>query len=88
MACEKMRSIVCALFVVNWFSLKSIAIGKRGNILSCGGGQNFKPAVFYDTGVTRYFDENIFKTKPEAERSVPFIFTGNNGGSGVPASYG
>ena len=73
-----MRSIVCALFVVNWFSLKSIAIGKRGNILSCCGGQNLKPAVFYDTGVTRYFDQNVFKTKSETEGSVSLICPGND----------
>ena len=73
-----MRSIVCALFVVNWLSRKSIAIGKVGNILSCDGGQCLKPAVGHDTGVAGYLDQNVFKTKPEAERSVSLIFTGNN----------
>ena len=39
-----MRSVVSTLFVVNWLSRKSIAIGKRGNILSCDGGN--RPQVF------------------------------------------
>src|SRR5436190_11938564 len=73
-----MRSVVCALFVMNWFPLKSIAIGKRRNILSCEGGQSLKPRVAHNTGVARYFDENVLKTKPETERSVSFIFSGNN----------
>jgi hypothetical protein len=29
-------------------------------------------------GVTRYFDQNVFKTKPETERSVSFICPGND----------
>jgi hypothetical protein len=73
-----MRSVVCALLVVNWLSLKSIAVGKGGNILSCDGGQSLKPAVAQDGGITRYFDENVFKTKLETERPVSFIFPGNN----------
>jgi hypothetical protein len=46
--------------------------------LSCDGGQSLKPAVSQDAGVTRYFDENVFKTKLEPERPVSFIFPGNN----------
>ena len=73
-----MRPVVCALFVVNWPALKSIAVGKRGNVLSRGRGQSRKPAVAQDAGVTRYFDKNVFKTKPETKRSVSFICPGNN----------
>jgi len=73
-----MRSVICALFVVNWFSLKSIAIGKRGHVLSCADGQSRKPAVGYDAGIAGYFDKNIFKTKLEAEKPVSFIFPGDN----------
>jgi hypothetical protein len=73
---QKVGAIVCALFVVNRFSLKSITIGKRGNILSCVGGKTFKPLVAHDAGITRGFDENVFKTKFEAERSISFIFAG------------
>jgi hypothetical protein len=61
---------------MNWFPLKSVTIGKRGNVLSCAGGKILKPAVAHDAGVARYFDEYVFKTKPEAERSVSFIFSG------------
>ena len=71
-----MGAVVCALFVVNWFSLKSITIGKRGNILSCAGGEKFKPVVAHDAGITRHFEENVFKTKFEAKRPVSFIFPG------------
>jgi hypothetical protein len=73
-----MRPVVCALFVVNWLALKSITVGKRGNVLSRGRGQSRKPAVAQDAGVTRYFDQNIFKTKPETERSVSSICPGND----------
>jgi hypothetical protein len=83
LACQKMRSVVCALFVVNRLSLKSIAVGKCGNILSCDGGQSLKPAVAQDAGVTRYFDDNVFKTKPETERPASFIFPGNNRARGI-----
>ena len=68
---------MCTLFVVNGFSLKSIAIRKRGNILSCDGSESLKPAVAHDAGVARYFDENVLKTKLEAERSASFVFPGN-----------
>ena len=61
---------------MNWFSLKPITIGKRGDMFSCAGGKILKPAVAHDAGVARYFDENVFKTKPEAERSVSFILPG------------
>jgi hypothetical protein len=73
-----MRPVVCPLFVVNWLPLKSIAIGKRGNVLSRGRGQSRKPTVAQNAGVTRYFDQNVFKTKPETERSVSFICPGND----------
>jgi hypothetical protein len=78
LACQKVRSVIGALLVVNRFSLKSVTIGKRGNILSRIGGESLKPAVPHDAGITRYFDENVFKTKLEAERSVSFIFPGDN----------
>jgi hypothetical protein len=73
-----MRPVVSALFVVNRLSLKSIAVVKRGNILSRDSGQRLKPTVTQDAGVTGHFDENVFKTKLEAERSVPLIFARNN----------
>jgi hypothetical protein len=73
-----MRPVVCALLVVNWLAFKSVAVRKHGNVLSCAGGQSRKPAVAQDAGVTRYFDENIFKTKLETERSVPVICPGND----------
>src|SRR4029453_9654512 len=76
---QKVGAIVCALFVVNRFSLQSITIGKRRNILSCAGGETFKPLVAPDTGITGGFDENVFKTKFEAERPVSFIFPGYDG---------
>src|SRR5262245_12045899 len=65
-----------ALFVVNRFSLKSITIGKRRNILSCAGGKTFKPVIAHDAGITGSFDEDVFKTKFEAERPISFIFPG------------
>lgn len=34
MACQKVGSVICALFVVYWFSLEAVTMGKRGNILS------------------------------------------------------
>jgi hypothetical protein len=74
---RKCGQVVCPLFVVNWLPLKSIAVGKRGNVLSRSRGQSRKPAVAQDAGVTRYFDQNVFKTKPETERSVSFICPGN-----------
>ena len=67
---------MCALFVVNRFSFKSVTIGKRGNVLSCAGGDVSELVVAYDAGVARYFDKNVFKTQPEAERSVSFILSG------------
>src|SRR5215472_5210090 len=73
-----MRPVVCALFVVNRLSLKSIAVVKRGNILSCGDCQRPKPTVAQDAGVTRHLDENVFQTKLEAERPVSFIFARDN----------
>ena len=72
-----MGSVIRALFVVNWLSLKSISVVKRGNILSRDGGQRLNPTVAHDAGVTGNFDENVFKTKLEAERSVSFIFARN-----------
>jgi len=71
-----MRPVVCALLVVNWLAFKSVAVRKHGNVLSCAGGQSRKPAVAQDAGVTRYFDENIFKTKLETDGAVSFIFPG------------
>jgi hypothetical protein len=79
LACEKMGSVVCTLFIVNWFSLKSVAIRKRRNILPCIGGDGGKSAIAQDAGVARYFDHNVFKAEPESERPVSFILTGNDG---------
>ena len=73
-----MRPVVRALFVVNWLALKSVAIGKRGNILPSCGGQSLEPAVGHDGRVTRHFDENVCETKLETERSVSFILAGDN----------
>jgi hypothetical protein len=73
-----MRPVVSALFVVNRLSLKSIAVVKRGNILSRDSGQRLKPTVTQDAGVTGHFDENVFKTELETERPVPLIFARNN----------
>jgi hypothetical protein len=61
MARQKKGSVICALLVVNRFSLKSSTIGKRQDILSGVGGDSFKSAVIYDGPVAGYFDENIFK---------------------------
>ena len=73
-----MGSVICALFVVNGFSLKAITIGKCRNILSCAGGESLKSAVAHDAGIARCFDENVFKTKLESERPVSFIFPSND----------
>ena len=73
-----MGSVICALFVVNGFSLKAITIGKCRNILSCAGGESLKSAVARDAGIARCFDENVFKTKLESERPVSFIFPSND----------
>ena len=62
---KKKGSVICALFVMNRFSLKSVTIGKCKNILSGVGGESFKPAVAHDGGVARY-GQNIFKTKRSA----------------------
>ena len=70
---------MCALLVVDRFSLKSVTIGKFGNILSRVSGESREPGVLHDIGITRHFDENVFKTKAEAERSVSFITPSNNG---------
>jgi hypothetical protein len=78
LACQKIGSVICALFVANCFSLKSVTIGKRRNILSCAGGESLKPAVAHDASVARHFDKNVFKTKLEAERSISFILPGNH----------
>ena len=45
-------------------------------ISSSVGGETLKPTVIHDAGVARCFDENVFKTKLEAKRSVSFIFPG------------
>ena len=51
LACEEMGSIICALFVVDWFSFESVAIRKRRNVLSCAGRKSLKPAIAHDAGV-------------------------------------
>ena len=61
------------------FSLKSVTIGKFGDILFRVSGESLEPGVPHDVGITRHFDENVFKTKAEAERSVSFIAPSNNG---------
>ena len=71
-----MGSVICTLFVVNRFSLESVTIRKRGDISFSVGGEILKPTVVHDAGVARCFDENVFKTKLEAKRSVSFIFPG------------
>src|ERR1044072_1279869 len=73
-----MRPGICALFVVNWLSLKPIAVGKLGNIFSSRGGQSLEPAVGQDGRVTRHFDEDVGKTKLETEGAVSFILAGDN----------
>jgi hypothetical protein len=62
MARQEKGTVICALFIMNGYSLKSITIGKRGDILACAGGERLKPTVAYDAGIARYFDENVFKT--------------------------
>jgi hypothetical protein len=71
-----MGSVICTLFVVDRFSFEAVTIRKCGDILSSVGGETLKPIVNQDAGVARCFDENVFKTKPEAKRSVSFIFAG------------
>ena len=76
--CQKVWSVICTLFVVNRFSLKSITIRECGNILPCAGGENLKSAVTHDAGIARCFDENVFKTELESERPGSLIFPSND----------
>ena len=76
MARQKMGSVVGALFVVYWFSLEPVAIGKRGDILSCDGGQTLNAAVSHDGGVAGCFYDDVLKTKSEAEGTVSLVFSG------------
>jgi hypothetical protein len=73
-----MGSVICALFVVNWLSLKPITIRKRRHILSRARGETIEPPVTHNAGIARNFDKNVFKTQPKANRPVSFIFPGND----------
>jgi hypothetical protein len=75
---QKMGPVICALFVVNWFSLKPITIRKRRHILSGTRGEIIKSPVTHDAGIARNFDKNVFKTESEAKRPVSFIFASND----------
>src|SRR6516162_8998438 len=75
---QKMGSVICALFVVNWLSLKPIMIRKRRHILSGARGEFIKSPVTDDASIARNFDKYVFKTQPETKRPVSFIFPGND----------
>jgi hypothetical protein len=58
-------------------SLKLVTVRKRRSILPGVGGECLKSAVAHDAGIVRHLDEKVLKTRLEAERSVSFIFPGN-----------